>query len=446
MSTLRPRRTVLVLVTAGAAVLGSALPGAGVVGAVPAPPSLALPPSAGAPAAQVAPATGAAVLAPPAVATRGQVLASRVLRALAGSTATRIGVAVDVPGLGVVLRRGSAVPLVPASTQKSFTVLPLLLTSSPDRRLATQVAAVGAPVRGVQPGALWLVGGGDPFLTSGQLRGLARSVRARGIVRVSGPVAVDDSRYDARRRNPGWKPRWVPGTVGPLSALSVDRNRYRADAAFLADPALVNGALFARYLRAEGVQIGGVRRVRRPAAAHTVADRLSAPVGSLAARVLKTSDNTGAELLLKELGRTAGTAGSTAAGLAASRRLLTSRGVQVGRAADGSGLSSLNRSTAAGQLSLLSAAARSPVARAFREALSVACGDGTLRRRMCRTPAARRVWAKTGTLSRVVTLSGYTYTADGLPVRFSFLLNGVTSSARARAAVDRAVVVLASSR
>lgn len=436
----RPRRTALVLVTAGAAVLGSAVPGAGVVGA-PSPPPV---PAVGSPAVSVADAVPTAPSARTLAATRGQVLSSRVLRALAGSTATRTGVAVDVSGLGAVLRRNAGVPLVPASTQKSFTVLPLLLTSSPSRRLATEVAAVGAPVRGVQPGALWLVGGGDPFLTSGQLRALARSVRARGIVRVTGPVAVDDSRYDARRRAAGWKPRWVPGTVGPLSALSVNRNRYRADAAFLADPAIGNGALFARYLRAEGVQIGGVRRARRPAAARTVTRRLSAPVGALAARVLKVSDNTGAELLLKELGRTAGGAGSTAAGLAAARRLLTARGVRVGRAADGSGLSSLNRSTAAGQLSLLAAGSRSPVARAFRTSLSVACGDGTLRRRMCGTPAARRVWAKTGTLSRVVTLSGYTYTADGLPVRFSFLLNGVTSSARARAAIDRAVVALAS--
>ncbi|MBW3551771.1 MAG: D-alanyl-D-alanine carboxypeptidase, partial [Proteobacteria bacterium] len=86
-----------------------------------------------------------------------------------------------------------AVP--PASTQKSFTALSVLLARGPDARLRTEVAATTAPVAGVLPGSLWLVGGGDPYLTTGQLRTLAADVRAAlgyagGLLAGGPPAAV----------------------------------------------------------------------------------------------------------------------------------------------------------------------------------------------------------------------------------------------------------------
>jgi D-alanyl-D-alanine carboxypeptidase len=96
------------------------------------------------------------------------------------------------------------------------------------------VAAVEQPVLGELPGALWLVGGGDPYLSKASLRRLARSVRESGITTVAGGVRLDDLRYDARRTAAGWKPVFMPGQSGPLSALAVDANRWRRDAAFLA--------------------------------------------------------------------------------------------------------------------------------------------------------------------------------------------------------------------
>ena len=75
----------------------------------------------------------------------------------------------------------------------------------------------------------------------------------------------------------------------------------------------------------------------------------------------------------------------------------------------------------------------------------MACVDGTLKRRMCRTAAAGNVRAKTGTLSGVTALSGYATTRSGRTARFAFQLTGVRDAAKARAAIDRAVVVLAGS-
>ena len=368
-------------------------------------------------------------------------------KALGGSTARVVAAAVDVEGYGPLLRLAADRPLPPASTQKSFIGLSALLALGPDARYRTEAAAVGTPVDGQLAGPLWLVAGGDPYLSKASLRRLARSVRESGVTAVLGGVLLDDLRYDGRRTASGWKPSFMPGQSGPLSALAVDANRWRRDAAFLADPALPAAVLFRDYLVAEGVTVvGSVSRGPRPVEASTVATFEGTTVSTAVTRTLKASDNFAAEMILKELGRGVRADGSSAGGLAAARGILHGQGVPMGAGSDGSGLSADDRQTAAGQVKMLQLAERSHVAASFRAALPLGCRDGTLRKRFCRTPAEGRVSAKTGTLSGVRALSGVTRTASGRQVQFTFQLSGVTSGARALAAIDRAVVALASSR
>ncbi len=382
------------------------------------------------------------VAAPAATASLG----SRVSQALSQSTATTVSAAVDVDGLGPVLRRDAAHALPPASTQKSFVVAAALLALGPDVRMRTEVAATSTATSGVLDGPLFLVPGGDPYLTATGLRALAKAVRAAGITRVQGDLKLDDSRYDALRRNPGWKSSYVPDELGPLSAFAVDRNSKRRDRAYLADPALPNAVAFRDMLEAEGVVVTGtVARQRRPAAALTVAEQVSGPMSAVTARLLKASDNFAAELLLKELGRVVRGEGSSAAGLEAVRTVLGEQGVPVGAGTDGSGLSSRDRQTATGQVTLLRAVAGSTAGSSLRAAMPVACVDGTLKKRMCGTAAAGNVVAKTGTLPGVASLAGYATTRSGRAVRFAFVLTGAKDSAKARAAMDRAAVLLASS-
>ncbi|MDT7548619.1 MAG: hypothetical protein QOE84_1013 [Actinomycetota bacterium] len=372
-------------------------------------------------------------------------LAARVNAALSSGGAATVGAAVDVDGLGVVVRRDASHALPPASTQKSFTGMAALLSLPAGFRFSTEVAARAKPVAGRLPGSIWLVAGGDPYLTKSGLRALAHSVRRAGVTYVAADLLLDDSRYDARRHASGWKRSYVPDEAGPLSAMAVDENQWRKDSAFLSDPALPAARLFRDYLKAEGVTVHGtIKRMRRPSGATSVATWQSGPLPAVLRRTLKDSNNFAAELVLKEVGKVVRGEPTSAGGHAAVRDVLVQRGVAAGTGTDGSGLSSTDRQTAAAQLALLQLADSTPAGPDFRAALPVACGDGTLEKRMCDTAAAGRLFAKTGTLPGVRALSGFTTTASGRSVWFSFQLTGVRDGLKARNALDAAAVVLAS--
>ena len=108
-------------------------------------------------------------------------LRSRVEAALVGSTASRVGVAVDVDGLGVVDRRGATAALPPASTQKLFTAAAALRLLGPGYVQRTQLRSAGTRTGPLLRGDLYLVASGDPYLTSVQLDALARSFAATGV-------------------------------------------------------------------------------------------------------------------------------------------------------------------------------------------------------------------------------------------------------------------------
>ncbi len=79
----------------------------------------------------------------------------------------------------------------------------------------------------------------------------------------------------------------------------------------------------------------------------------------------------------------------------------------------------------------------------FRSALPVSGVSGTLADRMKGTPAENRVWAKTGTLSNVRSLSGYVVTGAGEPIAFSMMVNNFrVSTTEIDTTMDRALVRL----
>jgi D-alanyl-D-alanine carboxypeptidase/D-alanyl-D-alanine-endopeptidase (penicillin-binding protein 4) len=79
----------------------------------------------------------------------------------------------------------------------------------------------------------------------------------------------------------------------------------------------------------------------------------------------------------------------------------------------------------------------------FQSTLPQAAASGTLANRMKNTVAAERVWAKTGSMSNVRSLSGYLMTLDGEPIVFSFITNGYhVPDSRVEAVMDEALVRL----
>jgi D-alanyl-D-alanine carboxypeptidase/D-alanyl-D-alanine-endopeptidase (penicillin-binding protein 4) len=140
----------------------------------------------------------------------------------------------------------------------------------------------------------------------------------------------------------------------------------------------------------------------------------------------KASLNLHAELLLRLLGKLYGTGGTFEQGARVVRQFMTDAGVDDSDffLYDGSGMSPEDKITPRAFTRLLSYASGQPWGTAWRETLPVAGVDGTLDNRFKDSPLKKRMWAKTGTLDEVNSLSGYLSADSGRTLAFSILVNG----------------------
>lgn len=229
---------------------------------------------------------------------------------------------------------------------------------------------------------------------------------------------------------------------GWIGALSPTRT-YRV---VIEQPERFAAASFRAALERRGIVIdGGVRADAAPRTAARVTAWASPPLAQLVVTMNGESNNHFAELLFRNAARSVDGVGSAAAANDALRTFLADR---VGTdpdavfAADGSGLSTLDRVTARSMVQLLGYAQDAPWGQVFQTTLPVAGRTETLRTRMRRTPAADNLRGKTGTTNEVSSLGGYVTTRDGELLAFSFLYNG-RDLWRARAAIDAMGVTLA---
>ena len=214
------------------------------------------------------------------------------------------------------------------------------------------------------------------------------------------------------------------------------------------DPAPFTAGAFRNALVAQGIQVdGAVRLAPTPSGAVKLTALPSPPLARLVSVMNRESINHYAELLFRNAARglERGELGSAENGEKLLLDFLADRvGVQPGAvvAADGSGLSTLDRMTARAMTQLLGFAHQAPWASAFHASLPVAGESELLRHRMKYTPAHGNLHAKTGTTNEVISLAGYVTAQDGEVLAFTIIYNG-TDRWNARTAIDAMGATLA---
>jgi D-alanyl-D-alanine carboxypeptidase/D-alanyl-D-alanine-endopeptidase (penicillin-binding protein 4) len=387
--------------------------------------------------------------------------ATGVARKLAGPLAdhrlgARVSATVVDAGTGqVLLDRGAANSVTPASTAKLATSVALLSVTDPDQRLTTRVVA------GSRPGDVVLVGGGDPTLSAAPA---GRPTAYEGAARVStlaasakkaglGPVrrvVVDSSLFSGPTMAPTWNPADVGGGyITPITATMVDAGRQDGLRARSTTPDLEAGRALAVAL---GVPKAAVVRGRAPVGATTLAEISSQPIPRLIEQMLLASDNVLAEALARQVAIAEDAPASFAGAVVATRQVLARLGMPAGdRLLDGSGLSAQDRVTPALLAALLRAAAdpEQPRLHALVPGLPVSGYLGTLDDRYRTGPAALaagEVRAKTGTLDGVSSLAGLVRGTDGRLLVFAVVADRVPAGGTlpAEAALDEVAAALTS--
>ena len=339
--------------------------------------------------------------------------------------------------------------LVPASNQKVLTTYVALVLLGPDFRYETTVEAPVAPVDGVIDGNLYLIGSGDPFLSTEEwwtqyeivddrfhtrLEDLADNIVDSGVTSITGQLVGDESLFDTIRLGP-WDERLIAGKQsGPLSALTVNEgfvdwpavyassSRLRSESA---DPPRDAASALAQLLQERGVTIGGIGTGAAPDATITVASVVSPPLSQIITHINSYSSNLGAELLLKRVGLVRAGTGSTEAGAATVLDMLAEQGVPTDDLVvdDGSGLAESNQLACQAMAAVLAnTGPDSPLGRS----LAIGGVRGSLLNRFVDTPAAGDVLAKTGTLNDAIALSGFvrSATTDETYLAFAHVANG----------------------
>jgi PBP4 family serine-type D-alanyl-D-alanine carboxypeptidase len=193
-------------------------------------------------------------------------------------------------------------------------------------------------------------------------------------------------------------------------------------------PDIYAAGVLSSKLRLAGIHIqnGLLGRKSSPSNAKTIAE-FKRPLAYMISLVNKNSDNFLAEHVYKMVGAYAG--GHINTGKVATetvKNALSQCGIPVDGLCinDGSGLCRKNLFSAYVQTMLLEKAINMKFGEAFKQTLSIAGVDGTLRKRMVGTYAENNLCAKTGTLRNTSALSGYANTKDGDQVVFSIINNG----------------------
>jgi D-alanyl-D-alanine carboxypeptidase/D-alanyl-D-alanine-endopeptidase (penicillin-binding protein 4) len=359
----------------------------------------------------------------------------------------------------VLYRHNADKPLTPASTVKLLTAVAALDVLGRDRTFDTVAVAAAPPKAGVVEGSLFVIGGGDPLLTTKDYNDrydqpqpytdvarLAEAVAAAGVKEIRGDIVGDESRYDTARSVASWDPSFLATREsGPLSALLVNdgfasypKTRYNTPSTPTANPPAHAAGILRDALAKLGVRVTGAARSGTAPATRTEIAKVSTSLETAVGEMLAHSDNTTAELITKELGLRRKGAGTTAAGVATAREAMAASGLPVTGVdvVDGSGLDRSNTLTCDFLVALLDRAGPGSVIDA---SLAVGGRSGTLLGRFLDTAAVGTLRAKTGSLRNTRSLAGFVDTASTGRARtltFAYIANQTNLNADANLKVQ----------
>lgn len=200
----------------------------------------------------------------------------------------------------------------------------------------------------------------------------------------------------------------------------------------LHDPFYYGKEMIADALKDNNIALNGsIKKGQIPVDSKAVAKIESSPLSELTLKVLKNSNNLYADaIFLKLAEENAQQPAEWKAGTHAIKEILKQQldlDLSHSIIVDGSGLSRYNLVSPHQIIGLLSHMYNKfPVVYEYIAALPVAGRDGTLEKRLRLNQVQGNIRAKTGTMSGVVSLSGYLTTADQQILAFSIMINGFT--------------------
>jgi D-alanyl-D-alanine carboxypeptidase/D-alanyl-D-alanine-endopeptidase (penicillin-binding protein 4) len=306
--------------------------------------------------------------------------------------------------------------VVPGSNQKLLTGAVALDVLGPDRRFTTKLLGIvsGSVVRG----DLWLVGSGDPLLTTRtypmtekyptmtptDVEQLVDALVSLGIKSIEGGVVGDESVYDRERYVPSWGDGIRSVEAGPLGALMINDGSISGSPLKPANPAFAAASEFTKLLTARGITVRdspdiGESSIDTP----TIATLESAPMS---------------EIVLVGNG-----AGTRVDGLTVIANKISEWGLPGAGVAllDASGLDRGNLLTCRLLTELLQRDGKEGL---VTTGMALAGKTGTLRDVFLTGPGSGTMRAKTGTLNGVKSLSGVMPLDDGRASYFSLIMNG----------------------
>ncbi len=229
-------------------------------------------------------------------------------------------------------------------------------------------------------------------------------------------------------------------TIVISGELPISQKRGYSEKIAIEKPAMYLLTVLTEVLSHKGIRIEG--EIRRKTAQDVfpkdslilIAQYNSPPLLDILTYLQKESSNYLAEQVLRTVGAAyrGSTKGSLEAGLQAIRSVLSMAGAKYDEflGFDASGLCRKNRISPDAIVSLLRWMYHSKKFEPFLKTLAIAGYDGTLIDRLRHTKAEKRVFAKTGYLSGVRTISGYLYGENGEWFAFSMMAMNFTQARR----------------